>query len=424
MTFDMENSDYYAITPKKVLTIREDLQTNHIRPNMYCEAERRMISRERRMLIERVEQLKLEKRGLLLHLKSIKSDIVSMPELWLLKRQTEEECSATDLERIENLTKALSEILHENHKLKIEILSLNQAIEKEISSRNLEIISDIDLSNFRLHIPELEEIEQQRAITAQLNEWNLDRIYASQLELSKFDLLRESDEPRVYSAATSLADVVNASVKKGVMSSDEKRILVQSMMEKLGKKDDKLHKLESVVRSLRQQKIYSENERDKTVMEMKAKNKAHLQSMKEEILKLNNKRSILRKQNRRHKRQYVAMCEELEQLDKKLSEVKKSREGNPKLEQEEEEKDEDTLIVECDEIEEILIKQKYALHKEIQIVKRQLRKEKRLTKHRMRLLKREIAQMWQKEIMLRHDAKWFLDELSNPFPLTSSIALT
>ena len=415
--FDDSSSEYHAVTRDRVLLIRDDLKTRHIRPNYFCKAERRMIRKERERLADEIRELTLRKKSLQSQLESSRQDVVSMPELWLLKRETVDECSQGKQEEIEGLMQSITEVLDENKRLKLEIFSLEQEIENEVASRYNDGGIDVDVSDWKLVLPKLEEIEQQQSITSQLNEWNLDRIYASQLEMNKFDLLKPKDSHRTHSAAVSLSGAVNMTVRKEEGSSNEKRLRVHAMMEKCAKEDDKVHKLESIVRRMRQKKIAKENERDRVVAEVRARNRANQDSMKEEILSLNSKRSFLRKHNERLKVEYDVLCGELVDLD-----ARRCCAATECVEEhEEEEMPEDKVQFSMGE--QILIKQRVDLGNDIRILKQQIKHASKQARHRANRIKKEIALLWEKEIWLRHEIKWALNEISSPFVLTSSIAV-
>ena len=409
--------DCHAITRDRVLLIRDDLKTRHIRPNYFCKAERKIISKERDRLIDCVEELTLRKRSLLSQLKSIKKDIVSMPELWLLKRETVDECSKGKEQETQDLIKAITDTLEENKQLKLEIFSLEQAIENEVSSRFSESNIDIDTSDWKLVIPQLDEFEQQHNITSQLNEWNLDRIYASQLEMNKFDLLKPKLSHRDKFAAASLSNAVAMTVRKEEASSDEKRVRVHNLMEKCARQDDKVHKMESIVRRLRQKKIAKENEWSRQVAELRATNRANLDSMREEILSLNTRRSILRKQNAQCVLEHDSLSNELIELDTQLANAKETKPPQ------EEESEEEEVVVESYPMECCLLKQRSDVTHDIKLLKRQLNRLKKQSERRLNAIKKDIAVLWEKEIYLRHEITWWLNEMSNPFVLTSSVAV-
>ena len=413
---DDSSSEYHAVTRDRVLMIRDDLKTRHIRPNYFCKAERWMIRKERERLADEIRELSLRKKSLQSQLESARQDVVSMPELWLLKRETVDECSQGKQEEIEGLMQSITDVLDENKQWKLEIFSLEQEIENEVASRYVGGI-DVDVSDWKLVLPKLEEIEQQQSITSQLNEWNLDRIYASQLEMNKFDLLKPKDSHRTHSAAVSISGAVNMTVRKEEGSSNEKRLRVHAMMEKCAKEDDKVHKLESIVRRMRQKKIYKENERDRMVAEVRAKNRANLDSMKEEILSLNSKRSFLRKQNERLKVEYDVLCGELVDLD-----ARRCCTTNERVEEHEEEEMPEEKVA-CSMGEQILIKQRVDVSNDIRLLKKQIRHASKQAGRRANRIKKEIALLWEKEIWLRHEIKWALNEISSPFVLTSSIAV-
>lgn len=382
-------------------SILDDLYCLGVNPNSYSKSERMKIKWQRNDLIDAVESLVLKRQSLIAQHKAMRNDMLSLSTLYHEKWNTVSEVSANHESYVNDLIEQLVTLKKSITELRQEISQIEGQIASEIASRNSSP-ENVDFSSFELKIPKLQEYDIYRMPPDAIRKWHTE-VLNSQLKLSKLD----PPSPNLHPAAVSIAEDVNMTARKGSMSSHKMRIKVNMLSEKACELEERVQLEEESLRNLRRIRISKENARTKHISTTKARIRAHLETMKEDITALNIKRQLLKQQNSASLAQHAALCQEIESLCTPVTTAETSEESSFEEEETEAEAETDSVALES-----LLVNQRIGLENDIRVTKEHIRKLRKSSKRRETKFRREIARLWRRETELRQEITNILENIS------------